>query len=176
MCHYCGCRDMPLLRDYIAEHEQVTNLGGAAVRALDRDDLGRARELIASMSAQLRTHWQGEENGVFAAMRKDELFSQHIEPLVHEHRELAALLASVDVTDPDDRVRLREAVSELHEHIAKEEDGIFPASLTALDGDEWDTAMRAWQEAHPDQHLIADAHRQGSDGPVGGSDGHPPSR
>lgn len=32
MCHYCGCRDMPLLRDYIAEHERVINLGGAAVR------------------------------------------------------------------------------------------------------------------------------------------------
>ena len=36
MCHYCGCRDMPLLRDYIAEHERVVNLGGAAVRVLDR--------------------------------------------------------------------------------------------------------------------------------------------
>jgi len=22
MCHYCGCRELPLIRDYIAEHEQ----------------------------------------------------------------------------------------------------------------------------------------------------------
>lgn len=95
---------------------------------------------------------------MFAAMRKDELFSQHIEPLVRDHRELAALLESVDLDDQDDRVRLRPAVDELHDHIAKEEDGIFPASLTALDGDEWGRAIAAWQEAHPGQHLIADAH------------------
>ncbi len=49
MCHYCGCRDMPLLRDYIAEHERVINLGGAAVRALDRGDQDQARALLASM-------------------------------------------------------------------------------------------------------------------------------
>ena len=35
MCHYCGCREMPLLH-YIAEHERSINHGGAAVRALDR--------------------------------------------------------------------------------------------------------------------------------------------
>ncbi len=163
---------MPLLRDYIAEHERVTTLGGAALRALDRGDLDRVRELHESMSAELRSHWRGEENGVFAAMRKDELFSQHIEPLVHEHRELAALLASVDVGDPRDQARLRVAVDELHEHIAKEEDGIFPASLTALGGDEWDAAMGAWQDAHPDQHLIGDAHPVASRAPAG-SDGDP---
>ena len=26
MCHYCGCREIPLLRDYIAEHERVINI------------------------------------------------------------------------------------------------------------------------------------------------------
>ena len=38
MCHDCDCRDMPLLRDYVAEHERAVNLGGAAVQALDRGD------------------------------------------------------------------------------------------------------------------------------------------
>ncbi|AYG79405.1 hypothetical protein DWB77_01519 [Streptomyces hundungensis] len=40
-------------------------------------------------------------------------------------------------------------VGELHEHIAREEDGLFPASLTALSGDEWDRSMAAWRAAHP---------------------------
>jgi hypothetical protein len=28
MCHYCGCREMPLIRDYVAEHERATDLAG----------------------------------------------------------------------------------------------------------------------------------------------------
>ena len=34
---------MPLLRDYIAEHERAINFGGEAVRAIDRGDLAQAR-------------------------------------------------------------------------------------------------------------------------------------
>jgi len=90
-------------------------------------------------------------------MASDELSAQHIEPLVREHRELAALLESVDLSDPTDQDRIRRAVDDLHGHIAKEEDGLFPASLTALGAEEWDAAMAAWQEAHPDRHMIADA-------------------
>ena len=158
MCHYCGCREMPLLRDYVAEHEQVVNFGGAAVRALDRGDGGHARALLDAMAQELRSHWQGEEDGLFAVMRRDDLYAEHIAPLVAEHRELAALLESVDLSQPDDQNRVRRAVDDLHGHIAKEEDGLFPASLTALGGEEWDAAMAAWQQAHPDRRLIADAH------------------
>jgi hemerythrin-like domain-containing protein len=75
---------------------------------------------------------------------------------VEEHRELAALLASVDLADPEDQQRIRIAVVELNQHISKEEDGLFPASLTALSGDEWNSAMQAWQEAHPGHSMIPD--------------------
>jgi iron-sulfur cluster repair protein YtfE (RIC family) len=176
VCHYCGCRDMPLLRDYVAEHERIVNLGGDAVRALDRDDHGRARELLAAMGEELASHWQGEENGLFAALRKDELYSQHIAPLVREHRELATLLDSVDVSDSHDQDRIRRAVDDLHEHIAKEEDGLFPVSLTALGGEEWDAAMAAWQQAHPDRHLIPDAHHHDPVGSRGTCVNPPPSQ
>ncbi|MGH3507651.1 MAG: hemerythrin domain-containing protein [Nocardioidaceae bacterium] len=154
MCHYCGCRQMPLIRDYIAEHERVTDLGGDAVRAIDRGDLDTARRCLADMAAELASHWQGEENGLFQVMQRDELYAEYIAPLVDEHRELAALLAEVDVTDPVDQMRIRVAVIELHEHISKEEDGLFPASLTALSGEEWDAAMQAWTNAHPGQRMI----------------------
>jgi iron-sulfur cluster repair protein YtfE (RIC family) len=162
---------MPLLRDYIAEHERVLNLVGSAVRALDRGDPSLAGELLTATAGELASHWQGEEDGLFAVMRRDELFSHHITPLVREHRELATLLQAVDLSDPDDQNRLRQAADDLHEHIAKEEDGLFPASLTTLDGEDWDAAMEAWHQAHPDGHLIADAH---SRDPVAGSPpGHP---
>jgi iron-sulfur cluster repair protein YtfE (RIC family) len=149
MCHYCGCRQMPLIRDYVAEHERATTLGGDAVRALDHLELDDAGRLLDEFLAVLTSHWQGEENGLFAVMSKEPDYAAYIEPLVEEHRELAALLTSVDLSDPADRDRVRVAVADLDEHISKEEDGLFPASLIALDGAEWDAAMAAWAEAHP---------------------------
>jgi iron-sulfur cluster repair protein YtfE (RIC family) len=147
---------MPLIRDYIAEHERATNLGGDAVRAIDRGELDRAAELLSSMTAELRAHWQGEEKGLFAVMRRDELYAEHIGPLVREHRELEQLLDTVDLADPVDQDRVRTAVFDLHEHISKEEDGLFPASLTALSGDEWDASMQAWHDAHPGEPMIGE--------------------
>lgn len=145
---------MPLIRDYIAEHERATNLGGDAVRAIDRGDVAKAHELLGAMGAELRSHWQGEEEGLFAVLGRDELFAEHIGPLVQEHRELEGLLRTVDLSDPADQQRVRSAVYELHAHIAKEEDGLFPASLTALSGDEWDASMEAWHAAHPGATMI----------------------
>ncbi len=89
MCHYCGCRDMPLLRDYVAEHERAVDRGGAAVRGLDRGESGRAGELLAAMGEELSSHWRGEKDGLFVGLGKDELYAELIAPLVREHRELA---------------------------------------------------------------------------------------
>src|SRR6476659_4451565 len=92
MCHYCGCRQIPLIRDYIAEHEKVTDLGGDAVRALDVGDLAAARRCLAKMGTELATHWQGEESGLFRVMEREPEYADYIAPLVEEHRELAELL------------------------------------------------------------------------------------
>ena len=46
-------------------------------------------------------------------------------------------------------------MSDLYEHISKEEDGLFPASLTSLSGDEWDASINAWHAAHPGRRMIA---------------------
>jgi len=156
MCHYCGCRQMPLVRDYIAEHERATNLGGDAVRAIDVGDFEKARRCTAQMAVELASHWRGEENGLFRVMEREPEYAEHISPLVLEHRQLAELLATVDVADSDDQEWIRVAVIDLHEHIRKEEDGLFPASLTALSGADWDASMAAWHEAHPGEDLISD--------------------
>ena len=156
MCHYCGCRHVSLIRDYIAEHERVTDLGGDAVRAIGVGDLEKARRCIDEMALGLASHWEGEENGIFAVMRREEEFAGYIAPLIAEHRDLADLLATVDVADPADQQRIRLAVVELHEHIAKEEDGLFPASLTALSGSDWDEAIAAWYAAHPGAEMMPD--------------------
>lgn len=146
---------MPLLRDYIAEHERAVDHGREAVRAMDRGELDVARRRLGEMFEELRSHWQGEEDGLFAVMHTDELYAEHIDPLVAEHRELAAFLEVVDLSDPDDQKRVRKEIEELYVHIAKEEDGLFPAALTALDGPDWDAAMAGWQQAHPGRHMIS---------------------
>ena len=156
MCHYCGCRQIPLIRDYIAEHERVTDLGGDALRAIDVADYDKARRCVEGMAAGLASHWQGEENGLFTVMGREEDFAEYIAPLVQEHRALAGFLAVVNVADPCDQERLRREVVELDEHIAKEEDGLFPASLTSLSGGDWDESMLAWREAHPGEELMGD--------------------
>ncbi|MFZ3473700.1 hemerythrin domain-containing protein [Streptomyces sp. 4.24] len=153
MCHYCGCREIPLIKEFIAEHEAVTDAAGDALRALDQGDLAKARALVSEMTAVLLAHWKGEEDGLFEVMGQDPEYAGYIAALVGEHRELAAFLARADLSDGADAAALRRAVDELHHHIAKEEDGLFPASLTALTGDDWDLSIAAWRAAHPGGEL-----------------------
>ncbi|MFJ7159984.1 hemerythrin domain-containing protein [Streptomyces sp. NPDC101118] len=153
MCHYCGCRQIPLIKEFVAEHETVTDAAGDALRALDAGDPLRARELVSAMAVELLAHWQGEEEGLFRVMRDDPEYAEYIAALEREHRELAAFLERVDLARPEDVTGLRRAVDELHHHIAKEEDGLFPASLTALTGEGWDRSIEAWRKAHPDRTL-----------------------
>jgi iron-sulfur cluster repair protein YtfE (RIC family) len=154
VCHYCGCRQIPLIRDYIAEHEHVLDLGERALEEMGRGALDDAQSTVDQMRAELRSHWQGEEDGVFALMRGDELYREHIDPLIAEHRELDELLRTMDVRDEHQLAVLQEQVAELRVHISKEEDGIFPVTLVEFSGPEWDVAIDAWHRAHPGQQLI----------------------
>ena len=156
MCHYCGCRQIPLIRDYIAEHEHVLDLGERALEEMGRGALDDAQATVDQMRADLRSHWQGEEDGVFALMRGDELYRQHIDPLIAEHRELDELLRTMDVRDEHQLAVLQEQVAELRVHISKEEDGLFPVTLVEFNGPEWDAAIAAWERAHPGRTLSYD--------------------
>ncbi|OIV37406.1 hemerythrin [Mangrovactinospora gilvigrisea] len=149
MCHYCGCREIPLIKEFIAEHEAVTDLAGRAVRHLVVDEVDAAQALVAPVAELLRSHWRGEEDGLFAMMRRDGEYADYIAALEREHRELDAFLAALDLHDPASREAFVTAVDELHHHIAREEDGLFPASLTALDAAAWNHSLTAWHTAHP---------------------------
>ena len=85
MCQYCGCRQMPLIRDYIAEHEQIVDAGDDALRALDRGDTQKARQSLSQMHQILTSHWAGEEAGVFAVMTEaDASYAEYVDVLVGE--------------------------------------------------------------------------------------------
>jgi iron-sulfur cluster repair protein YtfE (RIC family) len=157
MCQYCGCRAMPLIRDFVAEHDRVMDSLDGALRAIDATDFATASRLVEDATKDLHRHWTGEENGIFTVMaaREDE-YSAYIDQLKVEHRELAELLGRVDVSLSADQQELRAAYADLAEHISREEDGLFPASLIALDGTDWNASITAWQEAHPGETMIPD--------------------
>lgn len=157
MCQYCGCRQMPLIRDYIAEHEQIVDAGNEALRAMARADGEAAGGSLALMQELLTSHWAGEEAGVFSVMSEiEDSYAAYVDVLVHEHRSLAAFLDGIDVSLAAHRERLGFEVRALAEHIEREEDGLFPASLTALSGSQWDRAITAWKTAHPGREMITD--------------------
>lgn len=54
MCHYCGCRDMPLIRDFIAEHEQALDCADHVVRALGRRDWRTVTHLLRQLCSSSR--------------------------------------------------------------------------------------------------------------------------
>ncbi|MGN0065865.1 MAG: hemerythrin domain-containing protein [Nocardioides sp.] len=157
MCHYCGCRQIPLIRDFIAEHEEISALGAKAVRELGRGEVDLAQADVDRMRDLLASHWRGEEDGVFVAMAAaDELYADYIRPLEDEHRELGAFLAGIDLRRPEDVARFTRELDDLAEHIVREEDGLFPATLVTLSGPEWDASIAAWEAAHPGRTLRTD--------------------
>ena len=157
MCHYCGCREIPLIRDFIAEHEEISALGARALRELGRGEVDLAQADVEQMRVLLASHWRGEEDGVFVAMAAaDELYADYIRPLEDEHRALGAFLEVVDLRRDEDVARLRREVADLAEHIAREEDGLFPATLVTLTGPQWDASIAAWEAAHPGRTLRTD--------------------
>ena len=155
MCFYCGCREVPLIREFIGEHEAAADLAADLGQALRAGEVAESGRLLGRLAELLAAHWRGEEDGLFSAMHGEEVYAGYIDDLVAEHRELGELLARADVRRRADRERVLAGIERLHRHIVKEEDGLFPASLTALSGEQWDLAFAAWRRAHPDAPLPA---------------------
>ncbi|MFE3188289.1 hemerythrin domain-containing protein [Nocardia sp. NPDC059240] len=139
---------MPLIKEFIAEHEAVYNLSGEIRRALERGDIATARTDLVEIQRQLLEHWAGEEQGLFAVMRQDPECADYIEALEAEHHGMAAELSTADLTTPEGRQQVSASLDTLWPHIEKEEDGLFPMSLTTLSGEQWNTAIDAWERVH----------------------------
>ena len=75
------------------------------------------------MATELAAHWQGEETGLFRVMAREEMFAEHIAPLIREHREMGDLLATVDILEPEGQQAIRDAVFHLYEHISRKRRG-----------------------------------------------------
>jgi hemerythrin-like domain-containing protein len=158
MCNYCGCREIPMIAKLNAEHDAIVNSTYALQVASREHNVESARTAGKILAELLHPHTHREQVGLFAEMKKDELFTEHIASLCAEHDELdneLELIAAGDMT------RISPMITLLNNHIDREENGLFPAALAYLDDTQWDTIQRpelmdnndAPQRPHEHHHL-----------------------
>ena len=146
MCEYCGCQQIAVIGELTREHEAVVALIGQIRSSLTDQRLEDVARDCRQISSILVAHTVVEEQGLFPEMADE--FPDHIEGLRSEHREIENVLGEAAGGLPDDPTwpdRLPRALFLLREHILKEQDGVFPAALAALDADQWERieAVRA---------------------------------
>jgi hemerythrin-like domain-containing protein len=146
MCEYCGCQQIATIAELTREHDDVVAIISrihSAMVGQDRQEVARGCQQILSI---LAAHTVVEEEGLFPEMTDE--FPEHIEVLRSEHHEIEKVLREAADAIPDDPTlpdRLVKVLFLLREHILKEQDGVFPAALVALDADQWERieAVRA---------------------------------
>jgi len=151
VCEYCGCQQIATIAELTREHEAVVGLVGRIQSSLRDHRLENHRlENVATICHEilviLGPHTVVEEEGLFPELAQD--FPDHIRALRSEHREIEKVLGEAADGLPDDPTlpdRLLAVLNMLREHILKEQDGVFPAALAALDTDQWERieAVRA---------------------------------
>lgn len=144
MCEYCGCQQIEEIATLTAEHDGIRERARELSAAAAADDLAAAREAAGRVLSLLDPHTSVEERGLFPALSAE--FAGHVEGLLGEHREIHAALREildVDVPAPGWQARIGDALAELHDHILKEQDGLFPAALATLTAADWDTVAEA---------------------------------
>ncbi len=143
MCEYCGCQAIPAIATLTAEHDRIVNLIGEVRAALRANRLDAAADGCRRILAVLGPHVRVEEQGLFPAMRAD--FADQIDGLLAEHTAIEAVLSEASHGTPADSGwpwRLTTALADLREHILKEQNGVFPASLATLGAEDWDLLDR----------------------------------
>ena len=146
MCEYCGCQEIAVIGELTREHDAVVALISQVQSALAGQRTQDVVEICRRLSSILAPHTVVEEQALFPEMADE--FPDHIETLRSEHREIEKVLDEAVGGLPDDPTwpdRLTGALFLLREHILKEQDGVFPAALIALDTDQWERieAVRA---------------------------------
>ena len=138
MCSYCGCQSISLVGRFMAEHEQLVNLTGDLHRAQESGDAPTVEVALTGILAVLHPHAGAEEAGLFAVLRRNPDFTDHVDGLCAEHTALDTLAGRVRAGEHD---LIHEFITMLRHHMDKEDNGLFPAAAIELDGPAWDEAV-----------------------------------
>jgi len=135
MCSYCGCRNIPLIGRLSQQHEDIANCTYPLRTAMLAGDAEAAASSAKRLGELMHPHTKLEEHGLFAEMRQDEMFTEHIDSLCAEHETIDS---AVDAVVAGDLSRIQPLLTLLYNHIDREENGLFPAALAFLDNEQWD--------------------------------------
>lgn len=152
MCSYCGCQSIGIIGRFTTEHEELINAAGRLRRAVTDGRTDEIGGLVDEVTRLLDPHTEAEEVGLFAVLRRDEDFTAHIDSLCGDHVILDEALARIRAGETELVGRF---VLDLRRHIQREEDGLFPASLTTLDGDEWEEVDQLTAASRPTSPVTA---------------------
>ncbi len=139
MCQNCGCLANTVIDDLTREHDAVVGLIRTAGDQMVRGRMGEVAATCRAISTLLAPHTVVEEEGLFAELFRE--FPGQLEALTREHRQIESVLDEAAAGAPADLLwpeRLRDTLGLLREHILKEQDGVFPAAIISLDGDQWE--------------------------------------
>jgi len=125
---------------YSAEHEEIINAMGVLRRAASAGDLDATAAAARDLASLLDPHTASEERSLFAELRLDPEFTDHVDGLCAEHRAIDGTIVRVGGGDLTSAAMLENM---LRRHIDKEENGLFPAAVIALDGRAWERVVSA---------------------------------
>lgn len=140
MCSYCGCQSITVIGRFMAEHDDIVNALTRLRSSCAAREPGRVAEAVTVMERLLHPHTHAEEVGLFATLRADPEFTEHIDRLCAEHTDLDAHLMRLQDGEYAQFAAFEHA---LREHIDHEDNGLFPAAAIALSGSDWEQ-VEAW--------------------------------
>ena len=138
MCSYCGCRSITVIGRFSEEHDTIVNAAGELRRAVTVGDPPAVHRCATALHDLLVPHSGSEERGLFAELRKDPDFTDHVDRLCGEHGQIAAQLATIAGGDLRGMAAFETL---LRRHIDREENGLFPAAAVSLDGPAWERVV-----------------------------------
>ncbi len=146
MCEHCGCRGVEPIAELMDEHVELLELGGDVRRHLVAGDRAAAASRLVDLARLLTDHAGREERGIFAALKAQGDFVDAVVDLEGEHAGFDAAMAGFDPQAPDFEDRVGRLLSELSDHIDKENLGIFPVAVVTLGASGWELVAEA---GHP---------------------------
>ncbi len=152
MCEHCGCRGVEPIAELMDEHLELLDIGGAVRRSLAANDRAAAMTGLAELGRKLDRHVRREEAGVFTALKNQGDFEDSVLALEEEHTDLDEALAGLEVEAADFGHQVERILTDLSEHIDKENLGIFPVAVVTLGATGWEIVGRAHSHDHDHAH------------------------
>ncbi len=143
MCEYCGCQAIRSIDELTREHDAALDDIRAGRQAAAAEDRSAAARAASRLLRLLGPHTAVEEQALFPAMAREH--PGHVAVLAAEHASVHAALTDAALGRGDEAWEppFLAALDVLREHIAKEQDGLFPAALTSLSSKDWEAVEQA---------------------------------